>query len=182
MPSITPKIAVNENFCALWSDVLLYTLFWLNNFGENGHFSWDAQAEKAINKGRTLMGCFGKYLTQDQFLKVASSNYNGSVFHGSSIWFDRTKMIHLTKLNSLHFRLLRTAVRDFKFKYKRDELTSLCKCATPGQWNRFITASKILKIVRDSKPSRLFVLIMQNYFEEPRKKELDISLIPPKRL
>jgi hypothetical protein len=101
-----------------------------------GNLSWDAQAESAINKSKKLLSAFRflrKYLTEKQFLKAASANYYGSVFYGGIVWFHSLKQKYKNKLTSIHFRLLRTAKRDFLLKLKRTELTELCKRATPEQ-------------------------------------------------
>ncbi len=63
--------------------------------------------------------------------------------------------IHKVKLNSYHFRLLRTAKRDYMMKLKRTELTELCQRAMPEQWTKFMTASKVIKIMRDEQPPGL---------------------------
>ena len=88
-------------------------------------------------------------------------------------YIDNIKSIHLKKINSLLYRLLRTAVRDYAQKVPRDELTALCKRATPLQWLRFITASKVIKIYRDQQPMPLLNNLNDNYFEEPRKAGID---------
>lgn len=137
-----------------------------------GNLSWDSQAELAINKSKKLLSAFRflrKYLTESQFLKAASANYYGSVYYASSVWFQNTKAIFKTRLNSIHFRLLRTAKRDFKMKFSRCELTHLCKRATPEQWSKFITASRVIKIVRSNEPKELSDLLKSTYFEEKRK-------------
>ncbi len=77
-----------------------------------GDLCWDAQAEHVLAKSRKLVSAFKflrKYLTESQFLKTASANYYGSVYYASSVWFQNLKQVHKNKLNSYHFRLLRTA-------------------------------------------------------------------------
>jgi hypothetical protein len=137
-----------------------------------GDLCWDAQAEHVIAKSHKLVSAFKflrKYLTEEQFLKAASANYYGSIYYASSVWFQNLKQVHKTKLNSYHFRLLRTAKRDFKMKLKRTELTELCQRATPEQWAKFITASRVIKIMRDGLPSGLVTRLQRNYFEENRR-------------
>lgn len=137
-----------------------------------GNLSWDAQAEAAISKGKKLVSNFNvlrRYLNEEQFLKAASANYYGAVFYGASVWFDFTKSIYKSKLQSLHFRLLRTATKDFGFRLNHDQLTERCKRATPRQWCNFITASKVMKIIRDKQPATLHQMLQSTYFEESRK-------------
>jgi len=136
-----------------------------------GDLSWDTQAESAINKGKKLVSNFKvlrKYLTEDQFLKAASANYYSTIFYGASVWFESTKAIQKTKFQSLHFRLLRTATRDYGFHLSHDQLSTRCKRATPKQWSNYITASLILKTFRSKQPVELFEVLKRTYFEQPR--------------
>ena len=63
--------------------------------------------------------------------------------------------------------MLRTATRDYDVP--RHELTMRCERATPIEWVHFVTASKVIKTVRDQEPKQLFELLMCTYFEESRK-------------
>lgn len=66
--------------------------------------------------GRRLLSNFKflwKYLRRKQFLKAASANNYGPVFYASSVLYANTKKCFQTKLDSLHFRLLRVAVSDY---------------------------------------------------------------------
>ena len=136
-----------------------------------GDLSWDAQAEHTLLKSKKLLSAFRflrKYLTEEQFLKAASANYYGSVFYSSIVWYQNLKQTHKNKLNSIHFRMLRTAKKDYKMKLKRDELTNTCKRATPDQWNKFITSSKVIKIIREQAPVELATKLQSTYFEEKK--------------
>ena len=65
--------------------------------------------------------------------------------------------------------MFRTAKKDYRMKIKRDELTATCKRTTPDQWNRFITSSKVIRIIRDKTPSELSEKLSGTYFEEKRQ-------------
>jgi hypothetical protein len=135
----------------------------------SSRISWDAQAEHAIGKSKKLLSAskfLRKYLTESQFLKAAAANYYGSVFYACSLWYQNLKHDSKTKLTSIHFRC---AKKDYMMKFKRDQLTAECQRATPDQWTRFITASRIIKVMRDQKPVGLFNALEQCYFEEKRK-------------
>jgi len=137
-----------------------------------GDLSWDAQADNVITKSKNLLSCFKflrKYLTETQFLQAASANYYGSVFYCTSVWYHNLKKHQKVKLNSFHFRLLRTAKKDYNLKLKRTELTELCKRATPEQWTKFITATRVIKILRDGEPKELLNRLKSVYFEEKRQ-------------
>jgi len=74
-----------------------------------------------------------KYFNGQQFLKIVSGNYYGSVFYACTFWFDIIKTLFKTKLNSMHFRMLRVACRDFDHQISKENLMVRCKRATPLQ-------------------------------------------------
>lgn len=137
----------------------------------DGTLTWDLQAELAIKKGIRLNSMFKfirKYLTEEQFLKSVTANYYSTIFYSSSVWLPNIKAIHKTKLNSLHFRLLRTACKDYNFQISRDALTARCKRATPTEWANYTTASIAMKVVRDKTPHVLHDILSKTYYEERR--------------
>jgi len=136
-----------------------------------GDLNWDTQAEFAIKKSYKLLGCLKflrKYLTEEQFLKVVSAHYYGTVFYAANVWFHCSKAKFKTKFESLHFRLLKIATRTFSLE--RQQLTERCKRATPDEWCNFITASTVIKVYNSKMPRFLFDTLEMNYFEEPRKQ------------
>jgi len=136
-----------------------------------GDLCWDAQAEHSISKSKKLLSAFRflrKYLTEKQFLKAASANYYGSVYYAASVWFHNLKQSQKKKLTAVHFRMLRTAKKDFKMALSRSKSTQLCERATPEQWAKFVTASRVIKTIRDQQPAYIFEKLTMNYFEEPR--------------
>jgi len=107
-----------------------------------------------------------KYLTKDKFLKPASAHFYGAVFYASSVWFEQCK----SKFKSLHFRLLRTACKDYGLNRSKAELTAICIRATPEERAKFATASKATKIMRDEQPKPLFTLVQRSLFVEQMTK------------
>ena len=110
----------------------------------NGTLSWDDHAENMIQKGKGLISIFRhvrKYMTEKQFLKSVICNFYSSVYYASSVWLSSCKAIQKTKLLSLHFRLLRTACKDYWSKISRHDLTNRFMRATPLEWAKYTTAS-----------------------------------------
>ena len=54
-------------------------------------------------------------------------------------------------------------------KLKRNELTELCKRATPEQWAKFVTSSRVIKTLRDKYPKELNHRLLSVYFEQRRQ-------------
>jgi len=118
-----------------------------------------------------LSGILRKYLTKDQFLKAASAHFYGAVFYASSVWFEQCKQRFKTKFKSLHYQLLRSACRDINYMKSKVELSLESKRTTPMEWNRFATASKVVKIVRDQQPKHLAVLLDRTLTLNKERKE-----------
>jgi hypothetical protein len=135
-----------------------------------GNLNWDVQAENALKKGKKLISCLSylrKYMTEAQFLKAATAHYYNTVFYASSVWYQNVRASYKSKFNSLHFRILRIATR--AYGESRQTLMDRCKRATPLEWVKFTTASRVIKTIRDEEPKPLFLLLNNNYFEESRK-------------
>jgi hypothetical protein len=140
----------------------------------DGTLSWDYQAEKAISLGQKLTFVF-KFLrnkmNEKQFLKAVTANFYSSVFYCSSIWYPNIKIVHRTKLLSLHFRLLRIAFKDYNSTISRETLSERCQKATPDKWSKYTTASVAMKICRDKKPERLHDLLKETLREETEENK-----------
>ncbi len=105
-------------------------------------------------------------MTETRFLKSVTCNFFSSVYYASSVWLQNCKAIQKNKLTSIHFRMLRTACRDYRCKLSRETLTNRCMKATPDEWSKYTTASIAMQTIRDKKPTRLHDLLKQNYYSE----------------
>jgi len=170
-PSQPPQesLKVNDTICKFANNIKALGIYL------DKDLSWDKQAEHAINKGKSMLSHFKflrKYFNEQQFLKIVSGNYYGSVFYACTVWFDKIKTLFKTKLNSMHFRMLRVACRDFDHQISKEDLMVRCKRATPLQWVRFLTSSKVIKITRNKEPPDLYNSLMSTLYSEPRKPDI----------
>jgi len=86
-------------------------------------------------------------LGQDKFIKATTSQYYGLVYYGSQVWLGQhTPVSQLRRLNSLHYKLLRIAVQDWKRKSSRSDLDEIGR-VRPSQWYKYATGSLIIKIM-----------------------------------
>jgi hypothetical protein len=161
------SISINNTKCNLVTSMKALGIYF------EGNLNWDTQAEMSLKRGKRLISCLSylrKYMTEDQFLKAATAHYYSTIFYASSVWFQNTKAQFKSKFNSLHFRILRIATR--AYGDSRQTLTDRCQRATPSEWVRFVTASRVIKTIRDEEPKPLFDLLKSNYFEENRRPGL----------
>jgi hypothetical protein len=76
-------------------------------------------------------------------------------------------MIDIRKLNSLHYRLLRIATRDWKNRTPRCILDKVGR-ARPTTWAKYSSASTAIKILRDKCPVRLHQHLTNTLYYERR--------------
>jgi len=112
---------------------------------DNG-LNWDPHiAEITARSKRMISGLriIRHHLTQDQFMSVATSQYYGALFYAMPVWYEPSKIKHKTKLDTLHYKLLRLAVKDWGRLYPKDMLDTLGR-AQPGQFANYATASIVI--------------------------------------
>jgi len=137
---------------------------------------WDVHVEnklKTIRPKLSMLKKIGKNLDKDQFLKIATAQLYSILYYASPVWLNRTlSASYWTKIRSLHYRILRGAIKDYKKKVTRPRLDKLCKRATPDMWSKYTTATAVIKTVRDGSPSFLMTCINTTLYTTRRKPEI----------
>lgn len=135
--------------------------------------TWSRHIASNINKLNRFTGSLrfirGR-LSEEQFLQVLTSQYYGTCYYGAPAWLgSHTRKMDIRKLNSLHYRLLRTAVCDWKNKNKtsREELDKMGR-VRPTTWAHYTSASTAIKIIRDDQPTRLNGHLRESLYRENR--------------
>jgi len=136
--------------------------------------TWSYHIAQNINKMNRLTGALQyvrQRVTKGQFLTIMTSQYYSSCFYACQAWLGHhTRYQDLRKLNSLHYRLLRTAVNDWKCKIKRNELNTLGR-ARPSLWSKYSCSNIVIKILRDRVPPRLHRHILSTMYHERRRQD-----------
>lgn len=164
-PLAPSQVTINGKTCDITTSMRALGITFDSNL------KWDIHAEDMINRGKGLISVFRhlrKYLTEEQFLKTVTCNFYSSVYYAASVWLPNCKSIQSTKLTSLHFRLLRTACKDYWTKLSRKDLTNRCQRATPAEWSKYTTASVAIKVIKNKQPTRLHEILMSTYYSERR--------------
>jgi len=95
-------------------------------------------------------------------MKVLTSQFYSMCFYGCAAWlFELTCFKDVRRLNSVHFRSLRIATRDFKRTQHRSDLDRLGR-ARPSTWAKYLTTSLTIKTIRDGFPVILKENMMRN--------------------
>lgn len=123
-----------------------------------GNLSWDDPDKKGIKKGEKTQHQFlfaKKFLIEAKFSKAASALYYSTMFYCSSDWYQyhNIKWCFQTKFESLYFRLLRMATKDYSLQLSRNGFTTRCKQATPWHFANYVTACYVIKTVNAYEPS-----------------------------
>jgi len=88
--------------------------------------SWSSHISKVVSKAKKLNSALSfirRKLTEDQFLKVLTSQFYGACFYGSAAWLHGNNSYKdIRKINAVYYRSLRIAKRDFKRKLSRSKL------------------------------------------------------------
>jgi hypothetical protein len=137
--------------------------------------SWSPHIAITTNKMARLTGALKflrRRLTKEQFMPVLTSQYYGMTYYASQVWLGpHTKRIDIKKLNSLHYKLLRIAINDWRNKTSKKELDLLGR-AKPMLWARYATANIVIKILRDRAPMLLLDHLELTKYSERRTPEV----------
>jgi len=103
--------------------------------------AWDTHMKEVRRKAMLVINklkFLSKFLSKDSMKKVVTSHFYGMIYYSSPVWLTEITSAQNWKiLNSLHYRALRTAVRDFAFKWSKEDLNAYFKRATPLKWMKY---------------------------------------------
>jgi len=125
---------------------------------------------KKIQSKLSMLRKIRRNLDLQDYLKVATAQLYSILYYGSPVWMNDTLEKSLwQKLKSLHYRILRVGIRDFKRRKSKKHIDKTCKRATPEMWSKYASGALVIKIIRDRSPLNLYIGIMANFYTEPRK-------------
>ena len=136
---------------------------------------WDKHIKNVLKGTKRVLGSMRflrKYLTEEQFKKVLSTQLFSTMFYCSSVWAANLQDKYISKFNSVFIRMLRVAKGDYHCKIKKHHLVKESGRATPTEWLHYQKISRVIKICRDQQPLRLYNVISGNKLLERRKPGL----------
>jgi len=137
--------------------------------------SWSKHISLTINKLSRMTGALKfirRRLTQDQFLKVLTSQYYGTCYYACQAWLGtHTLKMDLRKLNAMHYKLLRITTGDWKSRTPREVLDDLGR-VRPSTWAKYSSANLAIKILRDREPVRLHTHLNAMLYYERRSRNV----------
>jgi len=135
--------------------------------------SWTPQVDNVLKKAKKLNSALKfmrSRLTIKQFLRVVTSQFYSVCLYGCAAWLnDTTNFKDIRRLNSIHYRVLRIAVQDYRRIMPRRELDQLGR-TRPTVWSKYQTASIAIKAITSGQPARLMQNMTRNSYVERRRR------------
>lgn len=126
--------------------------------------------ESRLRPKISLLRKISNKLSMEQFLRVAIAQIYSIMYYAAPVWLNVTlKSAYWLRLRTLHYRVLRAAVKDFKRRRPNRELDKVCQRATPRMWSHYATSSLVIKTLRDRSPQFLTEEIMTNLYTIRRR-------------
>jgi len=79
---------------------------------------------------------------------------------------------YFVMINSAHYKALRISINDFINRTSRETLNIKLKRATPSDWSNYITASLVIKIMRDKIPEHFHSKLSETIYSTRWKHQL----------
>jgi len=131
---------------------------------------WNSHIANLVKKSQRMISglrVICSKMTQDQIMKVITSQYFGALYYGISVWYDALLKQDKLKLDVLHYKALRVAVNDWGRLFPRDMLDTLDR-ALPNAFAKYSLGSVIMTTMATRFPMRLYNAIMENHFTTRR--------------
>jgi len=130
------------------------------------------QMKKKVQPKLSILKKIRKNIDTSQFLKLATAQIYSQMYYASQVWMNETLGSDgLKKLRSLHYRILRAAVRDCKCQVPKKILEKTCKRVSPETWSTYATASLVIKIKRDGSPNYLHEVLNETIYTTRRQPD-----------
>jgi len=92
----------------------------------------------------------------------------GTLYYAASVWLNtELKEAQWNRLNSIHYRVIRATICDYKKKVPRTMLNIISKRATPKQWAQYTIAKTVIKLFNKG-DTRIGALLRQNSYVNDR--------------
>jgi len=131
-----------------------------HDLGWNTHIGLlNEKARKMINGLKVIR----RSLNQDDTMKVITSQFYGRLFYGISVWHPALTVKQQKKMDILHYKALRVAVKDYMRIFPREMLDLLGR-QKPHVIAQYMTGSFLINCYNSRVPSRLFAMIKTNEY------------------
>jgi len=166
-PPIIEKIVVNGSEITSKENIKVLGIKFQHNL------NWVTHIENVSNKARAVLSklrFLSKLIDLESMKRVVTTHFFGLIYYASPVWLtEQTTSKHWKKLNSLHYRALRTAARDFFFKFDKESLNKMFGRATPLQWMQYANAKMAITLYNLSTGPPLSSKLKENAYINDRR-------------
>jgi len=128
--------------------------------------SWTSHVETLTkNSLRMISGLkvIRRSLSQDDIMKVITSQYFGRLYYAIAVWHSSLTVKLQNKIEILHYKALRIAIRDYERLFPR-EMLDLLERQKPKIIDKYMTGSIYINCYLSGKPTRLLATIKENEY------------------
>jgi len=117
------------------------------------------KAQKMINGLRILR----RTLNHDEILWVITSQYYGRLFYAIAVWYSALTIKMQNRLDILHYKTLRVAIKDYIRIYPREMLDLLSR-QKPKVLAEYMLGSFLINCYKTGSPKRLHAMIKEHEY------------------
>jgi len=143
-------------------------------FEEN--LQWKNHVNTLMSKSKHIiakMRFISKYVDLQAMKKILTSHFFGSMYYGCAVWLNElTTAMEWRKLETLHYKAIRVACKDYRRKKSRNELDTIFNRARPRQWMQYITTKTAIQVttMKAKKPPLAQKIIDNMYYNDRTNK------------
>jgi len=128
--------------------------------------SWKTHISNVSNRAQKMirgLKVIRRTLNQEDIMKVITSQYYGSIYYALAVWFPTLIVKFKQKLDILHYKVLRVAIRDWMRLFPREMLDLLGR-QKPEAVANYMVGSMLINCYNTKKPVRLYRMIKENEY------------------
>jgi len=148
------------------------------NFDQD--LSWNTHASKIKQKAAMSMRkmkFLGKFVDYQGMKKIITTHLFGMIYYASVVWLSElTTLKFMNALESIHYKGLRVAAKDYYHVLSRQRLDQIFNRASPFRWMQYSTAKHALCMIslNQNGPPISYILNQKLYINDRNPKKISI--------
>jgi len=145
--------------------------------------SWNSHTSKVKQKASMALRklkFLGKYVNLNGMRKIITTHLFGMMYYASVVWLSELSTYKTIRiLESIHYKGLRTAIKDYYMLLSRDRLNDIFQRATPLKWMKYATAKAAINMLQqDSEGPPIASILRSKLYINDRIQTEYQSMIP----
>jgi len=140
---------------------------------------WNSHASKLKRKSAMTMRkmrFLSKYIGQEGMKKVITTHMFGMLYYASIVWLNELTAYKIVRtLESIHYKCLRIAVKDYYATLSRQRLDDIFNRATPCQWMQYSNAKHAISMLTcDNAPPISSIIKNKLYVNDRNNNKISV--------